>query len=70
MTWEKVREQQWNSRTLHFTCATDIAPLKSDGAKIFWPSSSVENLQILEVVADLEALTVTNMGKFALMVSL
>lgn len=39
--------------TLHLTRATDIAPLKSDGAKTFWQSSSVENLPILELVADL-----------------
>lgn len=39
--------------TPQLTRATDIAPLKSDGAKILWQSFSVENLPILELVADL-----------------
>lgn len=38
--------------TLHSTRASDITPLKSDGAKTFWQSFSVVNLPVLELVAD------------------
>lgn len=58
--------------TLQLTRATDIAPLESDGAKILWQSFSVENLPILELVADLNEGTRSNQvgKKFALMASL
>lgn len=49
---EQQQQRSW-METLHLTCATDIAPLKSDGAKIFWHMFSLENLPILELVADL-----------------
>lgn len=51
---QKAGEQQssWMD-TLHFACATDIALLKSDGAKLFWHSFSLESLPTLELVADL-----------------
>lgn len=49
---EQQQQSSW-TETLHLTCATDIAPLKSDGAKIFWHMFSLENLPILELFADL-----------------